>query len=286
MDDIIYDIAFSFDESITPIEKSTLFNNYGFSKNILDLKRNTIKNILGRRWSGNSFNAGELIKKAEKVYNYIIRSNIKVIRFDSPEFPEGLKQIPDFPFLIYCKGNIDFDFEKSAAIVGTRKPSFFGFKKTEDFASYFTEKGFTIVSGLALGVDAKAHEISLLKKGKTIAVLGSGIDKIYPAGNKELAKMILENNGAIISEYPPGVLPKKWNFPKRNRIIVGLWKYVLITEAPSRSGSLISAFLAADYNRELFVVSPENDLSLYNAGNRELIFSGATEVRNPEELLK
>ena len=250
------------------------------------MNKSTIRNILGRRWRGSSLNVNLFIENAKKIYNYIIKSNIKILRFDSPHFPEGLKLIPDFPFLLYCKGNISFDFDKSIAIVGTRKPSFIGYKKTEIFSSYFAKMDFTIISGLALGVDTKAHEASLLNKSKTIAVLGSGIDKIYPACNKELARMILENDGAIISEYPPGILPKKWNFPRRNRIIVGLSKYVLITEAPSRSGSLITAFLAADYNRELFVVSPECDCGVNDAGNKELILTGANELKSPENFEK
>jgi len=285
MDELIYDIALTYDESITPLEKTTIYSKYGSSKKILELNTSTLKNILGRKWSGKSFNKESLFKKAETAYNYILKSNIKVLRFDDKNYPEGLKMIPDFPFILYCKGELNYSFNESIAIVGTRKPTFIGLKKTGDFTKYFTDKNFTIVSGLALGIDTKAHETALLNKGKTIAVLGCGIDKIYPAANKALAKMLLSQNSAIVSEYPPGVLPKKWNFPKRNRIIVGLSRYVLITESPSRSGSLISAYLSADYNRELFVASPENSQSPSFSGNKELIFTGATEIKKNEDFI-
>jgi DNA processing protein len=284
MDEMIYDIAFSFDETITPMEKSLLFEKFKSSEKILSLNKGTLKNILGRKWTGKSFAPDDFIKKALSVSNYISKAGIKVIRFDSDEYPEALKNIPDLPFLIYVRGDIKYDFEKSAAIVGTRKPSFTGLKNTDDFASYLAKKDFTIISGLALGVDAKAHESALLNKSKTIAVLGCGIDMIYPAVNKELAKNILACGGAIISEYPPGILPDQWRFPRRNRIIVGLSKFVLITQAPERSGSIISAYLAADYNRELFVVSPSGENSIVEAGNKMLIFKGAEEVKTPEEM--
>lgn len=286
VNDLVYDIALSYDESLTPIEKAALFNKFGSSKNILDLSRNTLKNILGRKWTGNRFDPFNLKNRAMQILPYLKKASINIMRYDDMDFPQGLRMIPDHPFLIYYRGNIKFDYEKSISIVGTRKPDSDGLKRTQVFTEMLTKEKFTVISGLALGIDAAAHYNCVINKGKTIAVLGCGIDKIYPFANKNLARMILDNNGGIISEYPPGILPKKWNFPKRNRIIVGLSRSVLITQSPSKSGSIISAILSTDYNRDLYVVSPKKECKEKDAGNIELIFSGATEVNNPEEILK
>ncbi|MCK4796293.1 MAG: DNA-processing protein DprA [Spirochaetes bacterium] len=284
MNEKIYDIALSFDESLTPIEKTTLLNKYVSSKTILELNKSTLRNILGRRWTGNRFHPHDFIEKAKKLLPFIENAGIRLLRFDNPKFPDGLKMIPDFPFLIYYRGNIQFDYNKSIAIVGTRKPDEIGLKRIKKYTTYLVKKGYTIISGLAHGIDASSHYNCIINNGKTIAVLGCGIDRIYPFSNKDLGKMILEKGGGIVSEYPPGIPPKKWNFPKRNRIIVGLSRGVLIAQSPSRSGSQISAILAADYNRELFVVSPNKECGSIDAGNLELIMSGAIEVNEPDEI--
>lgn len=281
----IYDIAFSFDESITPLEKTTLFSKYQSSQKIMELGKSTIKNILGRNWSGSRFNVEYFVSEAKKMSNFIDNANIKTLRYDDPVYPEGLKQIPDYPFLLYYKGDISFDYYKSISIVGTRTPCANGIQTAEIYSKFLTEKGFTIISGLADGVDATAHKTCCDNNGKTIAVLGCGIDRVYPATNKSIARDILANNGGIISEYPPGYLPRKWYFPKRNRIIVGLTRGVLIVQAPERSGSLITAFLTTDYNRELFALNPLEDSDIYK-GNAMLINSGAIKVESPEDILK
>lgn len=284
MSDVIFDIAFSLDESITPIEKKILFNNFMSSKRILELGKSTIKNILGRRWSGNSFKPEDFIRRAESLYNFIDKSGIKILRYFDFVYPSFLKEIPDHPFLIYYKGNIEYNPEKSIAIVGTRDPDHRGIFNTRLFTKKLVENNFTIISGLAKGIDVESHKETLINKGRTFAVLGCGIDRIYPKEHKNIAREILDNNGCIISEYAPGIEPKKWYFPKRNRIIVGLSKSVLIIQSPERSGSLISAFLAGDYSRDLFVVSPDRN-NIKEKGNEMLIRIGGTEVKSPEDIL-
>ncbi len=283
--DFIYDIALTFDESITPIEKVALIDKFGSTKNILALSKSTLRNILGRRWTGNRYDPPVFINRAKKMSSFFDKAGIKTVRYNDAEYPSGLKMIPDYPFLIYYRGNIKFNYERSISIVGTRKPTPEGLKRTQIFAELLTKNQFTIISGLAFGIDSAAHYNCLINNGKTIAVLGCGIDKIYPHSNKELAKIILDKGGGIISEYPPGVKPNKWNFPKRNRIIVGLSRSTLITQSPSKSGSLISAMLSADYNKNLYVVSPDEKCREKDSGNIELIFNGATEVNNPEQIL-
>lgn len=286
---LIYDIAFSIDQSITLFEKKGLLDKYGTAEEILKLKTSEMKRILNRGWTGNNYFPEEFIKEAERMLPFMEKSGIKTLRFDSPDIPEGLKHLPDYPYLLYYKGALDFTMNRSIAIVGTRKPNEEGIERTKLFTKYLTERGFTIISGLAEGIDGHAHFYCLESEGKTIGVLGCGIDRVYPKSNKTLARMLLDRGGAIISEYPPGFAPRKWYFPQRNRLIVGLSRAVLVIQAPAKSGSKISGQLTQDYNRDLFVVTPgDNEL---DAGNRELIegtngeVGFATAVSRPEELL-
>ena len=281
----IFDVALSFDESLTPIEKKTLLQQYSSSERILKLGKGLLKNILGRKWTGNRFDPEKFIANAQDIRNYIERSGIGILRFDNPDYPEGLKHIPDPPYLIYYRGNIEFDYQMSIAVVGTRKPNETGLERTKDFTGYFVKNGITVISGLAEGIDSQAHKTCVENNGKTIAVFGAGIDRIYPAENKELGKAILDNGGGFISEYPPGVESQRWYFPRRNRIIVGLSRGVLITQSPERSGSIISAMLAADYNRDLFVVSCWDSTDEKDNGNRMLVLTGGKEVKNPDEIV-
>lgn len=286
MNDIVFDIALSYDESITSIEKNSLIEKYGSAKNVLSLNKSTLRNILGRRWTGNRFDQEKLINKTKRVLPYIERAGINIVRYDSSDYPVLLKEIPDKPFLIYYRGNIKYNPDRSIGIVGTRRPNDIGLIRTKAFSSEMTKKGFTIISGLAHGVDSAAHYHCVENEGQTIAVMGCGIDKIYPYANKILGRRIIETGGGIISEYPPEVRPNRWNFPKRNRIIVGLSKSIFIAQSPSRSGSMISAFLAADYNRNLYVASPDKKCGELDKGNMELIMMGAQEVLEPEDILK
>lgn len=283
-EDRIYDIAFSFDESITPIEKRFLFEKYGSSKEVLKLSKGLLKNILGRKWTGNRYNPDKFVEDAQKMATFIERASIQTLRYDEADYPPLLKEIPDMPFLLYYRGDISYDYENSIAIVGTRKPNFEGIQRVNNFTEKLIDNQFTIISGLALGIDAESHKRALNLNGKTLAVLGCGIDRVYPAENREIARNILEQNGAIISEYPPGIEPKKWYFPRRNRIIVGLSKSVLIVQSPERSGSLISAFLSADYNRNLYVCAPNPDCET-DDGNRILIRTGGKEVFTANDLI-
>ena len=278
----VYDMAFSFDESITPIEKIALFHRYGSAKAILSLSCGTIKNILGRGWSGTKFDALSFIERAAKMQDFIKNSNIKVLRFDDEKYPLGLKQIPDCPYLLYYKGNLDYNYETALGCVGTRKPSPEGEEAARRYSDYFAANGLTVVSGLALGIDSICHKSACDHGRQTIAVMGCGIDRIYPAANKDLARSILDNGGAIVSEYPPGVTGAKWRFPRRNRIIVGLSRGIFVAQSPNSSGSLITAFLAADYSRDLFVACGSDGEDF--AGNRMLADKGATCLHSPEEI--
>lgn len=170
---------------------------------------------------------------------------IKLITIEDEEYPEKLRRISDAPFFLFCKGDLSLLKEKSIAIIGSRSPSNYGRIVTERFAGDLAKSGVVIVSGLAYGVDGIAHRKTLDEKGKTIAVLGGGFDKIYPAEHTNMAKEIAEK-GLLISEYRPEVSATKFSFPQRNRIVAGLSDGVLITEASAKSGTIITKDFALD----------------------------------------
>ncbi len=201
------------------------------------------------------------------------------------EYPEFLKKIYDPPLVIYVLGSILPEDEKAIGIVGTRQPTHYGRQAAELFATDLVKAGWTIISGLARGIDTVAHEAALKARGRTIAVLGSGLDNIYPAENKKLAEAIIKR-GAIISEYHIGAQPDAINFPKRNRIISGLSKGVLIVETKITGGALITAKYASDQNREVYAV-PGSIFSAYSEGTNMIIERcQAKLVRNAEDILE
>ncbi len=193
----------------------------------------------------------------KKEYKKVKEKGIVIISLASSDYPQYLREISDPPICIYLKGNKEllcFSDRIFFAIVGTRKPSGYGRKIAYSFAKDLGKKGIIIVSGLAVGIDAAAHKGCLDAGGKTIAVLGCGVDIVYPALNRDLYRKILEKGGAIISEFPPGTLVKKGLFIARNRIISALSKGVLVVEGSENSGSLITARYAAEQGKDVFAI--------------------------------
>ena len=200
-------------------------------------------------------------------------------------YPERLRQLYDAPVLLWYKGNTSLLDTNAISVVGTRRPSVYGKRVTEKFTADLVHHGLTIISGLAYGVDTVAHSSCLKAGGKTIAVLGSGIDWIYPSSNKVLARNIIDHSGVIISEYPPGTKPDASNFPERNRIVSGLSLGTLVIETGEKGGSMITARLALDQNREVFVVPHPLD-NLQGVGCNALIKKGTGKlVQDIEDLL-
>jgi DNA processing protein len=173
----------------------------------------------------------------------------------SGEYPPLLREIYDPPAVLFFRGRLPDSGKPLAAVVGTRRPSSAAAAQAYDICRELGRQGIAVVSGLALGIDAMAHRGNLEGGGATVAVLGSGADEIYPSSNRSLAGRILESGGVILSEYPPGTGPRKWNFPARNRIISALARGTLIVEAPERSGALITARFALEQGRDLWVAS-------------------------------
>ncbi|PLX28469.1 DNA-protecting protein DprA [Candidatus Parcubacteria bacterium] len=221
----------------------------------------------------------------EKIQKILEQEEIICLIQDDPEYPKLLKQIYDPPLCLFVRGKLSND-DFNLAVVGTRKCTTYGKQVTEEIVLELASQGITIVSGLAFGIDSIAHNTTLRAKGKTIAVLGSGIDRhhIHPTSHRELANNIINSGGAIISEYPPGTLPTKYTFPKRNRIVAGMSLGTLVIEAPEKSGALITAQCALDNNREVFTI-PQNITSLTATGPNKLIQTGATCVTTTKDIL-
>lgn len=212
----------------------------------------------------------------DEEWTKIEKENITVVTIQDEQYPILLKQIPDSPYLLYMKGNLDCLNLPLVAVVGSRKLTEYGSRVARTFARDLAKNGICVVSGLAFGIDAMAHLGALDAKGKTIAVVGNSLDKesIYPRSNFQLMEEILENGGLLISEFPIQTTAATWTFPARNRIMAGMSLGTLVVEAAEKSGSLITANLALDYNREVFAV-PGPVFSPQSIGTHKLIKAGA-----------
>jgi len=208
----------------------------------------------------------------------------RVITRLDPEYPPMLLEIPDPPLVLHFRGDASLLARPGVAIVGSRRASPYAINAAHQLAAQVASAGLTVVSGLARGVDAASHAAALDAGGRTVAVLGTGIDRIYPRSHARLFRRI-EAGGAIVSEFPPGTPPRPENFPVRNRIISGLTHGTVIVEATGRSGSLITARLAAEQNREVFAV-PGSIFSAGSEGTHRLIQYGAKLVHDVNDILE
>lgn len=207
---------------------------------------------------------------------------VSIIPFTSPEYPKSLLEIHDHPILLYIKGELKRIDQRSIAIVGTRNASIYGLSSAQEIAQSLAAKGFTIVSGLARGIDTAAHQ-GAIKQGRTLAVIGSGLASIYPRENKDLANAIAEN-GAVISEFPMLTPPDRQNFPQRNRIVSGMTLGTLLIEAPVKSGAMITMDRALTHGKKLFALPGRIDNDNFR-GNHLLIKSKQAQlVENAEDI--
>lgn len=217
--------------------------------------------------------------------NRILRTQyIEPITIYDENYPYSLKNINDNPKVIYLKGNLLEEDHLSIGIVGSRKATTYGLWACEKFTRELVDMGVTIVSGAALGIDAVAHKTAIAMGGRTIGILGNGLDKVYPPKNKGLYEDI-SKNGGLITEFPLGTLPLPYNFPQRNRIISGLSLGVIVIEAKEKSGSLITAHCAIEQGKEVFAL-PGNINSLYSGGTNKLIKDGARPLLDIDDILE
>jgi DNA processing protein len=220
----------------------------------------------------------------DMVWGKIEKQGIKILTWQDEAYPGRLKEIDQPPPVLYIRGEYLPDDLFAVAIVGTRRVTPYGRQITEELSSFLAANGMTVISGLARGVDAVAHQATLKAGGRTIGVLGSGVDKIYPPEHRALAEQMMER-GAIISDYAPGTPPDASNFPPRNRIISGLSLAVVVVEAGETSGALITAEFAAEQGREIFAV-PGSILAPQSKGTNKLIQNGALPLLTVTDLMQ
>lgn len=279
--------------------KQKLLKIYKNPKRIFEANKKELEKIegIGENVSNNIINS-----KIERIIEYqikqMIKENVDIISINDTNYPQQLKNIYDPPISIYIKGNLKNLQKHSIAIIGCRQASEYGKMAAKYFGYQLAKSGLNIVSGLAIGVDSYSHVGNICAKkeesyshvdnlstyGNPIAIIGSGLDIIYPKENIELEKEILNVGGTIISEYPLGTKPNKYNFPARNRIISGLSKGVLVIEAKKKSGTLITVDFALEQGRDIFVV-PGNINSINSLGTNDLIKQGAKIVTSYQDIL-
>lgn len=251
---------------------------YNASKSQLNNTKNLRKEIIEKILNTN------LKKEVNRHLEFIEKNKIDILYLRDKEYPKRLKEIYDPPICLYIKGNKNILNNNGLAIIGCREYSEYGKENALKFSYEIAKNKINIISGLAKGIDSFAHIGAIMANEKTIAVMGTGIDMIYPKENLKLANEIINKKGAIITEYPLGTKPDRWHFPARNRIISGLSNGVLVIEAKEKSGTLITVDFALEQGREIFAI-PGNINSINSYGTNELIKQGAEIVTKSKEIL-
>jgi DNA processing protein len=253
-----------------PREKLVLCEKFDREDDFDRLSRGDVERIINRPLR-KPWTMEDLRSRAEQDAALARQRGIGYVAYGEDRYPPLLRELYDPPALLFYRGELPDRERPLAAVVGTRRPSSAAAAQAYDIGREFGLAGLSVVSGLALGIDALAHRGNIEGGAATVAVLGCGLDRAYPASNRDLARRILETGGVLLGEYAPGEPPYRWNFPARNRIIAGLARGVLIVEAPSHSGALITAQFALDLGRDLMVASGGAE----SAGARRLAGEGA-----------
>ena len=282
----IYYIAFNCLIDFTYQQYRLLLDSFGFlSKAFFCSYSDLIKSGLSLK------TASSFIKKRKdfnikRVLDQIEKEEIKICIFSDNEYPKLLKNIYNPPPLFYYKGSLNINWDFSLSVVGSRKMTFYGEKIISNLVPTLINNNIIIISGLAMGIDSLAHKTSLNNNGKTVAILGSGLNyySIYPSFNRNLVNKIIKNGGLVISEFPLNTPAFPYNFPQRNRIIAGLSKATLVIEAGQKSGSLITAKYALEEGREVLSI-PADIFNKAYYGNNDLIKKGAMLINNTEDIL-
>jgi len=277
-------VGFNLVKGIGPVRFKALMDHFGTAQAAWEaspealeasgLSHKIVKNLLQVRASVD----------LDAIWEELAAQDVKLLTWEDEAYPRRLRQLDQAPPLLYLRGELKPEDEWAVAVVGTRRVTAYGRQVAEELGDYLARNGITVVSGLALGVDGAAHQAALNAGGRTIAVLGNGIDKVYPPRHRQMAEQIIEN-GALLSDYPLGTMPESHNFPPRNRIISGLSMAVVVVEAGSKSGALITAGFAAEHGREVFAV-PGNVYAPQSKGTNRLIRDGAHPLLEFEELLQ
>jgi DNA processing protein len=279
----LFQIALTLIPEIGSVHTRTLLSIFGSASAIFQAKKKELSLV-----EGIGDRKAKLIKEftafntAEKELNFIFKNNYQIIFQTDDTFPKRLLNCYDAPVLLYFNGSCDLNASKIISIVGTRNNSDYGRQIVEQFIAEISNENFIIVSGLAFGIDAIAHKAALKNKIPTVGVLAHGLDRIYPMLHRNLSKEMLVNGG-LLTEFRKGVLPDKHNFPKRNRIVAGMADATIVIETATKGGSMITAEIASNYNRELFAL-PGKITDTKSSGcnqlikeNKAILFSGAAD---------
>ncbi len=284
MDTLRYWLGFNLVRGIGPVRLRMLLDLFGDIQSAWEASEQVLREIKLDRRSLENFLKVRHQVDLDEVLRQVERAGAQVLTWDSADYPNLLRQIADAPPVLFVRGTLTPADEWSVALVGTRKATVYGREVAHRLATDLVQNRVTLVSGLARGIDSIAHKAALDAGGRTLAVLGSGVDFIYPAEHRKLAEAIIEN-GALISDYPLGTRPEAANFPARNRIISGLSLGVVVVEADVKSGALITADFALDHGREVFAV-PGSILSPASAGCNRLLRDGASIVTEVGDILE
>lgn len=283
--DLLDDIRLNLVDGIGPLLTERLLERFGTSTAVWEASHLGLTEVAGI--GPTLVRAIDLERKsgrAEQAVRLCEKNGITILSRRDSRYPSSLLELPDPPVLLYIRGTIEPVDALSLAVVGTRGISWYGRKMTRLLTTALVQAGFTIVSGLARGVDGHAHQATLDAGGRTLAVLGSGLLRIFPQEHTELAAKIAEN-GAVISEFPPEMEPSKGNFPRRNRVVSGLSLGTLVIESPRKGGALITARHAMEQNREVFAVPGPVDQE-NSRGCHQLLKDGAKLVETVDDILE
>jgi DNA processing protein len=278
-------IALNMLPRIGPIRVRRLTAAFGSASGVLAASASRLRAVDGigddtagiiSRWEDHADLSGELARTAER--------GIAIITPEDTSWPAALRELPDAPLLLYVWGGIADRDRHALAVVGSRRTTHYGRQCAHKLSFQMAGAGYTIISGLARGIDTAAHEGAVAARGRTIAVLGSGLGKLYPPENMPLAEHIADGHGAVVSEFPLLTPPDQQTFPQRNRIVAGWCTGLLVVECPSRSGALITANLANEYGRQVFAVPGQIDHPS-SAGCNALIRNGASLITDGQQIL-
>ena len=278
-------VALNMLPKIGPVRVRRLLAAFGDPQSVLGAPKDRLLRVDGigeetagilRRWEEHA-DPGAEIREAEQ-------RGIAIVTQDDERYPEPLRDAYDPPLLLYVWGALESRDRHAIGVVGSRRATTYGRQAAKKLSYQLAQSGFTIISGLARGIDTAAHEAALAAKGRTIAVIGSGLGKLYPPENLSLAELIAGGNGAVVSEFPLHTAPDKQTFPMRNRIVAAWSRALLVVECPAWSGSLITANLASEYGKPVFAVPGPIDKPT-SAGCNQLIRDGATLVADASHLL-
>jgi DNA processing protein len=278
-----YWLALSLTTGLGPTRIKKLIEHYGTAERVLEASLTELEATGMRAVSAQSIATGKSMELAQQECAKASDAGARIIALCDPEYPARLKEIYDPPVILFVKGNVEVLTQPGIAMVGTRHPTPYGSGMAERLSTDLAARGLVIISGLARGIDTASHRGAVAAKGKTVAVLGTGIDIMYPKENTRLTEQIVALGGALISEFPVGTPPTPQNFPIRNRIISGMSVGVLVVEAAEYSGTRITARLALEQNRDVYAV-PGNVTNKGSWGPNTLIKQGAKLVATWEDV--